>query len=264
MTLIAVLIGCGVILRKYSVGKWMSRIGVSLLLILGFLPVGQNMLVALESRNPAPIELPKKIDGIIVLGGSIDLKKSIAHHQVQLNENAPRITEMLVLAKRYPRAKVIFTGGDGNLLSSSSSESEQLNILLKNIGFNTSRIVFEGESRNTFENMEFSKTMVHPKSGESWVLVTSAYHMPRSAAIFNSHGWPIIPYPAGYLTDGTYKVMPSLDVLGNMYKFQVAAREIIGIMAYTLTGRIKTDEKEQFGIHFSDRNALGVLSEYGK
>jgi len=252
MTLIAVLAGVGVLFRKFAIGKWSTRIAVSALLILGFFPIGHNMLVALENRNPSPIELPKKIDGIIVLGGSIDLKTSIARKQVQLNEHTARLTEMIKLAKRYPKAKLVFTGGDGNLSQSSSSESEQLNILLKNIGFNQSRVILEDKSRNTFENMLFSKDIIHPKEGQNWLLVTSAFHMPRAAAIFNTNQWQIIPYSAGYLTDGIYKFTPNGDVLGNMYKFQVAAREIIGIMAYTLTGRIKTDGKETAHSDFSN------------
>ncbi len=258
MTMIAVLALVGVVLRRFCVGKWATRIAITLLLVLGFLPIGKDMLVSLENRYAPPTELPHKIDGILVLGGSINTKESIVHNQVQLNQNAGRITEMMSLVKRYPKARIVFTGGDGNLVPSSSSESEQLNILLKNIGFNTSRIVFEGKSRNTFENMEFSKAMVHPKMGENWVLVTSAFHMPRSAAIFNSNGWNVVPYPAGYVTDGRYEFLPSFDVLGNMYKFQVAAKEYIGIMAYTLTGRIQSDGTETLTPDFFVRDS-GVV-----
>ncbi len=95
-------------------------------------------------------------------------------------------------------------------------------------------------SRNTFENMEFSKIAANPKEDDIWLLVTSAFHMKRSQGIFNTHGWKVIPYPAGYLTDGHYKVIPNFEVIDNMYKLQIVAKEIIGIMAYYFTGKIKT------------------------
>lgn len=245
LTLITLLIGVGAIARKYKAGRIGMGAGISLLMILGFLPIGHNMMVYLENKYPPMQDFPAKVDGILVLGGSINLKTSIARHQVQLNENAPRITEMLYLSKLYPDAKLVFTGGDGNLLKSSSNESIELYSLLKDIGFSPSRIIFEGESRNTFENMQFSKKLINPQPEEVWILVTSAFHMPRSMAIFDTNGWKVVAYPAGYLTNGQYRLTPDLDVLGNMYKFQVAAKEFVGIMAYTLTGRIKTNDDKK-------------------
>lgn len=239
LTFISLLICAGAIFRSLRIGRLCLRGGIVLLAIAGFSPLGHNSLVWLETRHPRMTEFPDKVDGIIVLGGAIELRNSVAHQQIQLNDRAARLTEMVFLGNLYPDAKLVFTGGDGELNRTSTNESIELNTLLKNIGFNPSRVIFEGESRNTYENMEFSKTLVKPGSGEKWVLVTSAFHMPRSAAIFESNGWAVTPYPAGYLTDGQYRVYPSLDVLGNMYKFQVAAREFIGIMAYTLTDKIK-------------------------
>ena len=75
-----------------------------------------------------------------------------------------------------------------------------------------------------------------------WLLLTSAYHMKRSDVIFNSNGWEVIPYPAGYLTRRDYRLIPNFEVLENMFKLQIAVKEMIGIMAYTLTGKIKSNE----------------------
>jgi uncharacterized SAM-binding protein YcdF (DUF218 family) len=181
------------------------------------------------------------VDGIIVLGGAIDTALTFSHAQVQLREKAERITEMVRLSRFYPKAKIVFTGGDGSLGHSSSAESTIMNTLLKNIGFNTGRIIYEDQSRNTYENYLYSVRLAHPQAGEKWVLVTSAFHLPRASAIFMSNGWGVIPYPAGFITDGKYRIMPNLDVLGNYYKLQVAAKEIVGIIAYTLTERIRTN-----------------------
>jgi uncharacterized SAM-binding protein YcdF (DUF218 family) len=240
LTFIALMIVGGWLARRYPIGRKIMGVGVCLLILCGFFPIGHNLQVYWENQYLPMTEYPAHVDGVIVLGGSIDFKKSLARGQGQLNIHAPRITEMMFLANQYPKAKIVFSGGNGNITSSSSSESKELDKLLKKIGFDASRIIYEGESRNTFENMDFSKKMLNPKDGEVWLLVTSAFHMKRSAEVFNSYGWAVIPYPAGYLTEGTYKVIPNFDVIDNMYKLQIVAKEIIGIMAYRLTGKIKT------------------------
>ena len=242
LTFVSLLICGGFLTRNYVWGRRIMGTGIALLVVFGFFPVGHNMLVYEENRYPLIKNLPAKVDGIIVLGGAIEFKRSLAREQGQLNEHAPRITEMLALMNHYPKAKIVFSGGNGNVEKSSSSESIELDKMLKHIGIKTDRIIYEGQSRNTYENMTLSKELVSPKQGEVWLLVTSAFHMTRSEKIFNSNGWAVIPYPAGYLTKGDYKLIPNFDVLDNMYKLQIAVREMIGIMAYTLTGKINLNE----------------------
>lgn len=242
LTLVTIFICGGALLRDYRAGRRVLGVGIALLAVFGFSPLGHNVLAYQENQYPVATNLPQKVDGIIVLGGAIELQRSVERGQGQLNEHAPRITEMIALARKYPKAKLVFAGGNGSLEDSSSSESKEIDSLLKNINFDTVRIIYEDKSRNTYENMAFSKDIVSPKEGEVWLLVTSAFHMNRSVAIFNSNGWRVTPYPAGYLTDGNFRMTPNFDVLGNMYKLQIAVREMLGIMAYTLTGKIKLNE----------------------
>ncbi|OFW87222.1 MAG: hypothetical protein A3B66_07555 [Alphaproteobacteria bacterium RIFCSPHIGHO2_02_FULL_46_13] len=242
MTFISFLIAGGFLARRYKVGRIAMGMGISLLLLCGFFPIGNNLLVYQENQFPLLKNLPPKVDGIIVLGGSIELERSVARGQVQMNEHAPRVTEMMALAKLYPKAKIVFSGGNGRFKETSSSEAKETDKILKSVGFDTSRMVYEGESRNTYENFMFSKKLVDPKPNEIWLLDTSAFHMKRAVGIFRSNGWDVIPYPAGYLTDGNYEFVPNFDVLGNMYKLQIAVKEMIGMMAYTLTGKIKLNE----------------------
>lgn len=242
LTGITLLVCGGFLIRKYKIGRFAMGTGITLLMICGFLPVGHNLLAYRENQYPVLATLPDKVDGVIVLGGAIELTRSFAMGQGQLNEHAPRMTEMVFLMKHYPKAKIVFTGGNGRMEKSSSSEATEVDKLFKHIGIDTSRIIYEDQSRNTYENMVFSKEKLHPKEGEKWLLVTSAFHMKRAEGIFKSNGWDVIPYPAGYLTEGDYRLIPNLEVLENMYKLQIAAREMIGIMAYTLTGKIKSNE----------------------
>lgn len=242
LTFISLLVCGGFFSRRYKGGRMVMGVGISLLFLFGFLPVGHNLLVYGESQYPVLRELPGRVDGIIVLGGAIDLRESYIRGQGQLNEHAPRITEMIFLMRKYPQSKIVFTGGNGSVEQSSSSEAKEVDNLLKHMGIDTSRIIYESDSRNTFENMQFSKMKIDPDKGQVWLLVTSAFHMKRAAGVFKSNGWDVIPYPAGYLTQGNYKLIPNLDVLENMYKLQIAVKEMIGIMAYTLTGKIQLNE----------------------
>lgn len=251
---LAILMGFGLLFFKYSLGRKILVGAVSLFLFLAIFPVGHNLMVYLENMYPTPNVLPKKVDGIIVLGGSVETYLTFAHGQAQINENGERLVEMVRLGHAYPDAKLVFTGGDASLDQSSGKESIVVHSLLESLGFDDSKVIYESDSRNTYENMTHSMKLAKPLPDETWILVTSAFHMPRSAAIFNSNGWKVIPYSSGYIADATYRYLPSHDLLGNYYKLQVAVREIIGIIAYTLTERIKSDEaysdREDVTLHF--------------
>lgn len=240
LNLIILLILVGVGLRWLKREVWSRRLltlGIGLFLVLGILPVGPNLVVYLESRYPAP-QLPDKVAGIIVLGGAVNAERSEAFGQTSLGEDGERLTEMLRLSRIYPQTTVIYSGGSGALFPGSSAESAEVKKLLKNMGFSEERFIFEGQSRNTYENMLLSTPLAHPQAGDKWVLITSAFHLPRSAAVFKKGGWDVIPYPAGYLEDGGYFLWRDLDVLGNFYKLQVAMKEIVGIIAYSFTGKL--------------------------
>jgi uncharacterized SAM-binding protein YcdF (DUF218 family) len=97
----------------------------------------------------------------------------------------------------------------------------------------------ENKSRNTAENAEFSKELARPRPGETWLLVTSAYHMPRSVGLFRKVGFPVVPWPSDYRTSGREGVGffrdNEVDALQNT---TLALREWIGLIAYWLSGRI--------------------------
>lgn len=235
LTLLGLMIVSGMIWDKLA---RVAGAGVVLFVLLGFLPVGPNLIVYLEKQYGNTVPPPYDITGIVVLGGVINGERSDIHQQISLNEYAERITEMIRLSHIYPQARIIFSGGSGEFSKGSPKESEKVRTLLKDMDINTSRFEYDGQSRNTYENMVESAKIAHPQAGDKWLLVTSAFHLPRAMAIFKKAGWDVIPYPAGYLEDGTYSWWPTLDVLGNFYKLQVATKEIVGIIAYSLTGKL--------------------------
>ena len=64
----------------------------------------------------------------------------------------------------------------------------------------TQRIIFENTSRNTYENILFSKDIVNPTKNENWLLITSAFHMKRAILVGKRHEWNFIPYAVDFKT----------------------------------------------------------------
>ena len=203
----------------------------------GLLPVGDALLYPLEARFPAPRTLPARIDGIIVLGSAVRSQLSQAWSQPVLNDRAERMTAALALARRYPEARVVFTGGIGRLSRSGPTEAEIARRFFLEQGLAPGRLVLEDRSRNTFENAVLSRRLIDPAPGEVWLLVTSAYHMPRAVGIFRRAGWPVIAYPVDYQTTKNPFQGWQLDVAGNLAGLDLAARAWTGLVAYRLMGR---------------------------
>lgn len=232
------LIGGFVFRRRNFIKRGVLFVAVAAL-FLGLVPVGPFLVQQLEQRHKLPDRLPEKIDGVVVLGGGLDTELSAEYDQPQFTNWSGRFFTLLQLAKRYPDARIVYSGGTGNLVRQDYKEADIARKMLENLGLDTDRLIFENKSRNTYENMVFTKQAVQPKKGENWLLVTSAFHMPRSVAVIKSNGWNVIPYPAGYIEGRNLTIGNFGDILGNYWKLEIAAKEFVGIIAYRLTGRIK-------------------------
>lgn len=231
----------GVILlysRRKNLGRSLLSFAVVVVFLTVFLPVHTWLSGPLENRFPRLTELPATVDGIIVLGGAVDQLITAAFGQSSLNDGAERMTETVVLARRYPTAKVVFTGGTAltNASANSPREADVAGLLFENLGLEESRVVLESESRNTWENAVNTKLLVNPQPNEVWLLVTSAQHVPRSIGIFRKVGWEVLPYP----TD--YRVIPggrqlNLSFIEKLQIIDGATKEWIGLLSYYLMGR---------------------------
>lgn len=203
------------------------------LLAVAILPVGQWVIAPLEARFPNPT-LPSHIDGIIVLGGAVEPTID-AHGQVALDDAAERITEALALAQRHPEAKLLLSGGDASVLPLAGElEADETRRLFIELGVAPGRILVEDRSRNTFENALFSLKVAAPKPGETWVLVTSAWHLPRAVGCFRAVGWKVLPYPVDYRTDRDPR--PDFELGKQLALLDAAAKEWVGLVAYRLVG----------------------------
>lgn len=222
---------------KHKQAKILLSTTSGLLIFIAFVPVGEWLLYPLESRFPVNPTLPEKIAGIIVLSGSEDALLSKVWNQIELGSAAERDLSFLSLARQYPKTKLIFTGGTGSLTRQQYKAADVAKKLFKQQGFDTSRIVFESESRNTYENVIYSKKLVKPTRNESWLLITTSWHMPRSVGIFCKSEWPVIPYPVDHQTNKDNLFRIDFDLWNNLYILKTAIKEWLGLFAYYLSGK---------------------------
>jgi len=238
--LLVLILALGLLLRLFGrrrTGRVLMGGSFAVIFLTAVLPVGGWLLSPLENRFPVPT-LPERVDGIVVLGGAIQPGISLDRKAVSLNGSVERLVAFADLARRYPSAKLVFTGGSGDLMRPDAREGDALGPFLDAVGIARERVIIERDSRNTDDNARFSKALVKPQPGETWVLITSARHMPRSVGIFRHAGWPVIPYPADYLTTRTVGWSFGFNVAGGLDALDEAAYEWLGLGYYKLSGRI--------------------------
>jgi uncharacterized SAM-binding protein YcdF (DUF218 family) len=218
-------------------GRWLLAASLALLVILGLLPAGTILTLVLEQRFPPWVASGNPPDGIIVLGGAIDPERSAARGMVSLNETAERVTEIAALGRRFPQARIVFTGGSANLVFAGPPESAFMLDLLESFGIPRSRVELEERSRNTLENARFTKALVDPKPGSRWLLITSAMHMPRAIGVFRQIGFPVEAYPVDWHTEGWIEVVKGpFWPVGGLLRTDLASKEWAGLFAYWLAG----------------------------
>lgn len=240
LLVLCILISCILLwIKAYKKALILSTILSIGVLIITVFPIGSWLLYPLENRFLPPAALPESVDGIIMLAGSEDILKTDVWKQVELGDGAERYLAFMRLVRIYPDAKAVFTGGTGELTHRNLKSTLTGKMLLKEQGLDISKIIFESNSRNTYENALFTQKMINPLPGEKWILVTSAYHMPRSVGIFSKLGWKVIPFPVDHQTDPTSLFRLTMNFSGNFSHLQTGIKAWIGLAAYYITG--KTD-----------------------
>ena len=215
--------------------RWL---GVAALLALGlmaFSPLPRIVVRPLEDRFPQQDAAKGPVTGIIVLGGPI----GVARDDVVLLSAGARITKAVELARLHPQAKVVFTGGAANLISPvTTTEADGARLLFVGLGLPPERLLLEDKSRNTLENAVLTRRLVDPKPGERWLLVTSAWHMPRSMGVFRKAGFAVEAFPVDYLSEGDREdfVRPYMRAPRGLAIADDGFKEWVGLLAYWLAG----------------------------
>jgi uncharacterized SAM-binding protein YcdF (DUF218 family) len=236
LLLLCLLVGVFLLLRGRRRGELLVVLSAIGLLLLAVAPIGPAMMLVLEQRFPRPAALPEKVDGIIVLGGAVDPAISRSYGETAFNGSVARVLGGIALARRRPEAKLMLVGGEGGFFPVGFAESRATLGLVVEEGIVPARVIIEEKSRSTHENAVYAKEIVGLAPGEKWVLVTSAYHMPRAVAVFRAAGWPVIPYPVDYKIDPETGLRPNFSLLDGLSAVTLAGKEWAGLLGYRLMG----------------------------
>ena len=209
------------------------------LLIVSFFPIGNYLIYQIEKEYHSNIQIPEKLDGILILGGATNALMFKEYNQINVNDSAERLIESVKIIKKFKNSKVIFSGGSGILNRSDLGHSQVAKSFYSLMGLNTDKIIFENKSKNTFENILFSKNIAKPKNNDRWLLITSAAHMKRAILVGLKQDWYLIPYAVDFQNTKKFQFTPNLNLLSNLYSFQKASHEWTGLLAYYLMNRTK-------------------------
>ncbi len=212
---------------------------LALLLLQGWEPLPDALLRRLEAQHPAPAQADlSRYAGVIVLGGALESSYVWqGHKQPALNSAAERMSAALPLLQRAPRLRLLFTGGEGELLSDGLSEAERARRFYAELGVDPQRLLFESASRTTHENAVLSAVVPGVDPTQPWLLLTSAWHMPRAMATFRQAGWNVTPWPTDYRA-GLATPWHQYSLAGSASKWHTALHELLGLWVYRLTGRV--------------------------
>ncbi len=240
-SLLLVVLTGGLLLLWIGNVKW-ARVVLTtvslLMLFIALFPVGEWLLYPLESKYSNRVEWPQQIDGIVVLSGAEKTKVSKSWGSAEFNGSMERDSAFIELAGQFPAAKLVFTGGTGSMIDQQTRAADIARRFFIQQGLDPRRILFERESRNTHENAIFSKKRVQPEADENWLLVTSAWHMPRAMGTFCQNRWKLIPYPVDYQTQRDNLLRIDLDFGEHLVSLGIGIKEWLGILVYSATGKM--------------------------
>ena len=225
--------------RYRKTGERLVFVSAALLVFGGLLPLSSWLILPLEERFPRADLAGQRIDGIVVLGGVESARVSEGRNVHAINEAAERLTETAALARKFPHARIVFTGASIGILTDTSTGADAAKLILRDFGIEeTNRLIIEKKARNTWENALYAKALVQPKPGERWVLVTSAWHMPRAVGAFREAGFNIEAWPVDYRTAGWSDLLLPFDAPSEgLRRLDLVTREWIGLVVYWLLGR---------------------------
>ncbi|HVI27569.1 YdcF family protein [Hansschlegelia sp.] len=230
--------GAAALLGARGLGSAVMGAAILSLAVAGLSPLGNLLLIPLEERFPRASDEPAPT-GVIVLGGAFDTVIAASRQEVALTKAAERLTEIAELARRWPKAQIVFSGGSGTLLFDGATEADLAARLLQSFGVEPERILLEGRSRNTVENARFTRDLIEPRPGDRWLLVTSAYHMPRAVGCFRAAGIEVQAWPVDFRTRGSEDALrPFRSVSAGLSRVDVAVREWVGLVTYWLLGYV--------------------------
>jgi uncharacterized SAM-binding protein YcdF (DUF218 family) len=229
------------VLRRWPrAGRRLVGLALAVLVLMAWKPLPEAVIRQLESYYPemAPNAKLEGYAGVVVLGGATESGRTqMAHLQPMLNDAAERMTGTVAVLRSNPHLRVLFTGGEGSLMGIGQTEAERAKMFFDSLGVKDAQVQYESASRNTYENAVLTAKLPGVDPTQRWLLVTSAWHMPRSMATFQKAGWNVTAYPVDFRTgDGSDWL--EFSMAGGAVDWQLALHELVGLLAYKLTGRL--------------------------
>jgi uncharacterized SAM-binding protein YcdF (DUF218 family) len=215
-----------------------SKLLLILFLFFGYIPLSNLLLSKIEDYIQ-PSKYPvQQLTGAIVLGGSFNSGlESKERNEVSLNSSAERLTKALEIYKKNPRILIIFSGFSNEISPKGWSESDMARKFFLDQGVKIENLVFDNQSRNTFENIKYSKDIIANYKG-TWGLITSASHMPRSFFLFKKQGLILEPISVDYKTGTSRIFWINFDIRIGLINWNIMFHELIGIAYYKITNKI--------------------------
>lgn len=207
--------------------------GMVVLGLLGFKAVPDLLLRPLENRYLTPAK-EAVAQHVIVLGGAIDHPDVYqTHGQVPLGDAAERMSVPVGLIRQH-RLQLVFSGGEGRLWATGVTEAALAKVFYEEQGADMTRVTLEGGSRTTRENARQVAALLGERCQQPWLLVTSAWHMPRAMAEFEAVGCKVTAYPVDFRT-GVATDWTEYSMAHSLLRWQTALHEWLGLWVYRVT-----------------------------
>jgi uncharacterized SAM-binding protein YcdF (DUF218 family) len=215
-----------------------SKLFLILFLFFGYSPLSSFLLSKIEDYIQTSKYPVQQLIGVIVLGGSFNSGlESKERNEVSLNSSAERLTKALEIYKKNPRLLILFSGFSSELKPQGWSESDMAKKFFLDQGVKLDNLIFEDQSKNTFENIKFSKDIIANYKG-TWGLITSASHMPRSFFAFKKQSLILEPINVDYKTGTSRMFWINFDISLGLSNWSIILHELIGISYYKITNKI--------------------------
>ena len=222
--------------RRPVAALWIFVVATGLTALVGWIPLSDAALRSLESKYPLPAGSLSPFVGLVVLGGDIDVPRGANDSWgFVLSDGGPRMTKSVALSRQYPHLQLLFTGGQSDIIDRGISVADAARKYYASMGIPPERVVYERAARTTYENAILSAAVPGVDKTQPWLLVTSAWHMPRSMALFRAAGWNVTPYPVGFRSVG-HTPWTDYSLARGAVRWRLVLHEVIGLAAFTALG----------------------------
>jgi uncharacterized SAM-binding protein YcdF (DUF218 family) len=222
--------------RRPVAALWIFLVAIGLTALIGWMPLSNAALRSLQSQYSAPAGSLNPFVGLVVLGGDIDVPRRVNGRKgFVLSNGGQRVTTSVALSRQYPHLLILFTAGEiepSSVWKTSENPAQQF---FNSMGVPSERVLYERKARTTYENAILSASVPGVDKTQPWLLLTSAYHMRRSMALFRAAGWNVTPYPVGFISS-SHTSWTDYSLASGIVRWRLVLHEVMGLVGFTALG----------------------------